>query len=74
MTAKRLTGIELKPCPFCGNSAVAHYIKDERYHHIFVGCSKCWCEIEKTLGRWEQADIKDTIKKWNTRVESEEKK
>ena len=72
MILKKLAGIELKPCPFCGSNAVAHYIKDDRYHEIRVGCSKCWCMVEKTLGRWEEVDIKNTIKKWNTRAESEE--
>ena len=75
MTIKTLKVEEsLKPCPFCGSDAKVRYINDERYHHVLVGCSKCWCEIKKTLGRWEKADIKDTIKKWNTRTESEAEK
>ena len=68
---RNIKDVELKPCPFCGSSARALYIDDYRYHTALVGCSKCWCEIEKTLGRYEQSDIKDAVKKWNTRVGSE---
>ena len=73
MTIRTLKSEEqLKPCPFCGSEAVVHYIDDLRFHHVHVGCSKCWCMITKTLGHYEKVDIEKTIKKWNTRAESEE--
>lgn len=68
MTTKTLKSEEqLKPCPFCGGEAKVLYIDDLRFHHVVVGCSKCWCEVKKTLGNYEKYDIEKTIKKWNTR-------
>lgn len=61
---------DLKPCPFCGGNAIAQRIKDViRFRYsVRIGCSRCWCAITKTLGDYENADINDTIKKWNTRT------
>lgn len=60
MSFKKFTPGELRECPFCGNDAVFHYIKDSRYH--------CWVECENgdaDIGMFSNDEL--AIKHWNTR-------
>lgn len=57
---------ELKPCPFCGNTACDHikyyrYIQKQR--HV-VKCTKCKASME-------YRDRKSAIKAWNRRATDE---
>lgn len=57
---------ELKPCPFCGNSAYSHkkycpYSKKNRY---VVKCSRCNAVLE-------YRDKESAIEAWNRRADNE---
>lgn len=54
---------ELKPCPFCGNSAYQHMkytIHDHKLRHV-VKCTKCNAIME-------YRDKKSAIEAWNRRA------
>ena len=60
--------IELKPCPFCGGSALLK--------HDFAGpgasyikCEKCGLESVKFIKSFEIASDKEAIEFWNKRCE-----
>lgn len=54
--------IELRPCPFCGNGAIAaSYVADMFGMRVTrVECSHCWAEL---------SDDTDAAAAWNTRAE-----
>lgn len=60
MTRKEPAEPELKPCPFCGNSATTHDTGCDTGHYIT--CGKCYVRV----GNF---DTKETaIESWNKRV------
>ena len=78
-----MTTLELKPCPFCGGSAVINATggSDERtgYRTTWsVTCAKCRVRLSASdtldANGWSIADVPDTkqraISAWNTRTAS----
>ncbi len=57
---------ELKPCPFCGNTAYDHitYCTYRHKHRHVVRCTKCNASME-------YRDKESAIKAWNRRATDE---
>ena len=58
--------VELKPCPFCGGTAVLE--KMGWPHHVF--CIKCGAKT--TSGKYAEEGEQEAIEKWNRRVKQDE--
>lgn len=57
---------ELKPCPFCGCSAV---LGEGDFGEIFPMCDRGQCGASFGAGIWAQGgSVSSIVKKWNTRV------
>lgn len=56
---------ELKPCPFCGNSAYGHkkYLPHSKKIRYVVKCSRCNAVLE-------YRDKDSAIKAWNRRADN----
>lgn len=55
---------ELKECPFCGSKAYVG--KEPMSSYWSVGCTKCFCSLERIFKTKEIA-----IEKWNKRKQNE---
>jgi len=62
----------LLPCPFCGSSAILKEIDCGDYWTYYIQCNKCDItgEAYSTTTHHENS-IKNAIKKWNTRANSD---
>lgn len=55
---------DLKPCPFCGGTAVMQTFTTslEKVPRFRVRCSSCWCMTD-----WDDWTVESAAEKWNQR-------
>lgn len=56
---------DLKDCPFCGIKPTIHY----NFGRIYIECNNSDCLIQPStfLKSKKTTDLKDPLKRWNTR-------
>ena len=61
---------ELKPCPFCGYSAVFEPFKERKGYAATVRCCNCPAEITTITYDTEEEAEMEVVFMWNRRTES----
>lgn len=77
MSVRKMSEIELKPCPFCGGEAILYKeeIPDGKisYHTARIKCDNCGCATRQYIidGYYGSTDtVEDCISTWNNRKQN----
>ena len=64
----KINDLDVKPCPFCGDTHITVDLKNTRYMHGYsIGCQSLRCVCCHSYGRvFETKD--DAVKAWNKRI------
>lgn len=62
-----MSGIKLKPCPFCGGEAEAVYAPND-INRWGVQCKSCGCTVEVEEWKGVEDTKENAIKAWNRRT------